>query len=102
MGILGKCRSIYHVGRCDTYGGVVSYSNGTYNHDYLSIHHMSFHDITGKDTGFIISPTCNTHLSWQCFPAPDLRFATAVAIGGYGNGKDHIVSNISITGKAKS
>jgi uncharacterized membrane protein len=81
----------------DTYGGVVSYSKGTYKHDYLSIDNMSFHDITGKDTGFNMPNHCAHRPSWPCYPAPDLHFGTGVAIGGYGNGTDPIMSNISIT-----
>ncbi|MDP9904669.1 right-handed parallel beta-helix repeat-containing protein [Arthrobacter bambusae] len=74
----------------DTYGGIVAYSRGTYEHRYLWIENVFFHDITGKDTGF------NTTGCATCYPAPDLRFGTGIAFGGRGDGHSTVFSDITV------
>ncbi len=84
-----------------TYGGIVSYAHDTYNHRYLWIQNVFFHDITGKDTGFN-SPVPTKDPNWwkcgTCYPALDLKWGTGVSLAGKGNGRGTVLSDVTITG----
>jgi hypothetical protein len=88
--------SISNLAISNTYGGIVYYGDGTYNHDYLSINDVNFSNITGVSTGFNTT-NCGSHPNPPCYPAPDLHFGTGVSIAGLGDGADTILSDISIT-----
>jgi len=73
----------------DCYGGVVTWTEKTYNHKYLWIENVYFHDITGKDTRFG---------GWGSLPTPpDLLYGMGVSICGTVEEKDqNILSDITI------
>ena len=77
----------------NTYGGVVTYYDGTYGHEYLTVENCDFHDITGKDTEFSITPS-NTDPSGA--PLPDLYFGTGISFGFNGNGNT-MLSDVTLT-----
>ena len=58
----------------DCYGGIVVWTENTYNHRFLRIDNCFFHDITGKDTGFCVG-------FYENLP-PDLLYGTGVMIAG--------------------
>jgi hypothetical protein len=72
------------------YGGVVVWTENTYNHRFLWIENCFFHDITGKDTGFCVA-------FYKNLP-PDLLYGTGVMIAGSDAvGGSTLFSDITIT-----
>ena len=74
----------------DCYGGIVTWTERTYDHKYLWIENCCFRDITGKDTRFG---------GWNSLPTPpDLLYGMGVSICGSVEEHDQtILSDITIT-----
>ncbi|MDR0335470.1 MAG: hypothetical protein LBI18_00085 [Planctomycetaceae bacterium] len=72
------------------YGGIVAWTENTYNHRFLWIENCFFHDITGKDTGFCVA-------FYKNLP-PDLLYGTGIMIAGSDAvGGSTLFSDITIT-----
>ena len=80
---------IYGLEFSDCYGGIVTWTEQSYDHKYLWIEDCHFHDITGKDTGFSV-------LGGAPLPV-DLLYGMGVSICGSDEfGGRTILSDITI------